>query len=121
MTQSGRIVINAIMMARTEDTGAPPMKATITVHNVNHPEHLRSVDARKYTAMKAALSAILPRSAPGLTQKDMLAAVKTVVDQEVFPNGEKSGWWAKTVQLDLEAKGEIVRVTGTPLRWYMAP
>jgi len=33
-----------------------------------------------------------------------------------FPSGAKTGWWAKTVQLDLEAKGVIVRDNGSPLR-----
>ena len=47
----------------------------------------------------------------------MLAAVAAVIDQQLFPGGSKSGWWAKTVQLDLEAKGEIHRVIGKPLRW----
>jgi hypothetical protein len=27
----------------------------------------------------------------------------------LFPQGAKSGWWQKAVQLDLEAKGAIVR------------
>lgn len=41
--------------------------------------------------------------------------------QDLFPGGEKSGWWAKTVQLDLEAKGILVRDTKSkPLRWWRA-
>jgi hypothetical protein len=30
--------------------------------------------------------------------------------------GAKAGWWAKTVQLDLEARGIIKRVKTSPLR-----
>jgi hypothetical protein len=36
---------------------------------------------------------------------------------ELFPEGARVGWWAKTVQLDLEAKGVVVREKSKPLRW----
>jgi hypothetical protein len=36
------------------------------------------------------------------------------------PGGAKAGWWVKTVQLDLEAKGIVVRDGGRPLRWSRA-
>ena len=39
---------------------------------------------------------------------------------ELFPGGAKAGWWAKTVQLDLEAKGVIVREKTRPLRLHKA-
>jgi hypothetical protein len=31
---------------------------------------------------------------------------------------EKAGWWIKTVQLDLEAKGFISRTQMKPLHWF---
>jgi hypothetical protein len=31
---------------------------------------------------------------------------------------DKAGWWAKAVQLDLEAKGIVVREVTKPLRWH---
>jgi uncharacterized protein YndB with AHSA1/START domain len=34
--------------------------------------------------------------------------------------GAKAGWWTKCVQLDLEAKGTVVRKTAKPLRWHRA-
>ena len=39
---------------------------------------------------------------------------------DLFPGGEKAGWWTKCVQLDLEAKGLVVRDAGKPLRWRRA-
>ena len=36
--------------------------------------------------------------------------------EKLFPQGAKAGWWAKTVQLDLEAKGIVVREKTQPLR-----
>jgi hypothetical protein len=33
---------------------------------------------------------------------------------------EKAGWWAKAVQLDLEAKGVLKRMKGSPVRLYQS-
>lgn len=92
----------------------------IAVENGNHPGYVHMVNARKYTAMRTTLLAILPSAAPGLTQKEMMDAAKQTADYQVFPNGEKTGWWVKTVQLDLEAKGIVTRVPGKPLRWHLS-
>ena len=90
----------------------------LVVENVNHPGQKRNVDAAKYRAAKAALLKVLPKAEPGLTQSEMMSAV-----HKALPPGElrdKSGWWTKTVQLDLEAKGVIVRDGNKPLRWRRA-
>ncbi|MEM8781629.1 MAG: hypothetical protein AAGE65_02140 [Planctomycetota bacterium] len=93
----------------------------VEVENVNVPGHTARVDAIKYYAMRDALLKVLPKTAPGLTQKQMLEAVREACDQALWPNGEKSGWWAKTVQLDLEAKGIVAREADQkPLRWHLA-
>ncbi len=34
--------------------------------------------------------------------------------------GTTQGWWTKTVQLDAEARGEVIRDGGKPLRWKKA-
>jgi adenylate kinase len=77
------------------------MSDKIEVENVNHPGHITRVDAMKYAAAKTALLAILSGQEQGLTQTEMMAMVKVQIDQTLFPNGVKSGWWMKTVQLDL--------------------
>jgi hypothetical protein len=61
---------------------------------------------------------VLPQEAPGLNQNEIREAVKLHLPEELYPGGEKVGWWAKTVQLDLEAKGILVRENSKPLRWY---
>ena len=105
------------MVAWTPFKKESPMSEKVEVENVNHPGHVTRVDALKYRAARAALLSILPTTGPGLTQAEMLATVVPVIDQHLFPGGSKSGWWIKTVQLDLEAKGVIFRVLGKPLRW----
>ena len=90
----------------------------VAVENVNHPGQTSRVEKAKYDAMKKALLATLPRKAPGLTYKEMAAAVKAYLPSDLFPGGAKAGWWTKTVQLDLEAKGVVARESGSsPLRW----
>jgi hypothetical protein len=88
----------------------------VIVESIVHPGRTGSVDAAKYTAMREAVLAVLPAGAPGLTLDQAREAILPHLPQEQFPDGAKSGWWFKVVQLDLEAKGVIVRERVTPLR-----
>ena len=90
----------------------------VEVENVNVPGQVTRVNAAKYSAMKEAFLYILPDSEPGLTQKEVQEQVVAHLPGDLFPGGSTSGWWAKTVQLDLEAKGEVVRENTKPLRWH---
>lgn len=90
----------------------------IVVENVNVPGRTTRVDRGMYEAMKAAMWKALPTKSPGLTQTEIRAAVARYLPEDLYPGGAKSGWWAKTVQLDQEAKGTIIREDTKPLRWY---
>ena len=90
----------------------------VTVQNVNHPGSTSTVDAGRYHAMREAMLGVLPTDAPGLTEVEMREAVVPQLPDDLFPGGAKAGWWSKTVQLDLEAKGLIARERSTPLRWH---
>ncbi len=94
------------------------MAGRVTIENVNHPGRSSTVDAGMYEAMRAAMLGALPAKAPGLTQAEMLDALKPGLPEELFPGGDKAGWWAKSVQLDLEAKHLIERERTSPLRWH---
>ena len=94
-------------------------RAMTRVANRNVPGYTHPVDARKYAVMKRALLKILPKGPPGITQQEMFAAVPAHLPELEFPGGAKAEWWAKTVQLDLEAKGVVDRETkAKPLRWH---
>ena len=97
---------------------AKKSKQQVAVENVNCPGQTSNVDAEKYNAMRKALLKVLPRNQPGLSQKEMFAAVLPHLPDRLWPGGAKSGWWAKTVQLDLEAKHIVARSDTKPLRWY---
>ena len=95
------------------------MRAMTLVENRNVPGYTHPVDAKKYAAMKKALLKALPRRPPGITQKEMFETVVPHLPEDDFPGGAKAEWWAKTVQLDLEAKGVVDRdAKSKPLRWY---
>jgi hypothetical protein len=90
----------------------------IVVENVNVLGKTSRVNAAKYQAMKAAMLHVLPKAEPGLTQSEIREAVIPHLPGDLFPGGSTAGWWAKTVQLDLEAKGIVIREATKPLRWY---
>lgn len=90
----------------------------IAVENINVPGRTSRVNAEKYTAMREILLKVLPPGEPGVTQAEMGEAARPHLPQNLWPNGEKSMWWLKTVQLDLEAKGLVIRDSSSkPTRW----
>ena len=93
----------------------------ITVRNINAPQHITQVDRAKYLGMHAALMAVLPDTAPGLTPAQAQAALLPHLDPSLFPGGAKAGWWMKCVQLDLEFKGVIARHPKPPVRLHRIP
>jgi hypothetical protein len=70
---------------------------------VNHPGHVKTVDSDMYEAMKRAYLKILPKTLPGLTLAEIQERLIAHLPENLFPDDAKAGWWAKTVQLDLEA------------------
>ncbi|HVL47311.1 MAG TPA: hypothetical protein VM889_02010 [Candidatus Thermoplasmatota archaeon] len=89
----------------------------LEVRNVNVPGRVVRLDATKFKAIEKALLASLPRKAPGLTQAAMMEAVAARAPAALFPGGEKVGWWTKSAQLDLEARGRVKRLPTKPLTW----
>lgn len=92
----------------------------IEIENVLQPGKTYRVDAAKFAAMKEAMLAVLPQAAPGLTVAALKAALLPRLPGDLFPGGEKAGWWLKAAQLDQEAKGVIARAPGSPVRLHRA-
>lgn len=88
----------------------------VEVENVIRPGSTRKVDAAKYQAVRDAYLQILPAASPGLTPAELLVRLMPLLAEDLFPGGATAGWWAKTVQLDLEAKGLAVRSKAGPVR-----
>lgn len=96
-------------------TGKP---ATVAVENFLRMGKARQVNADMYQAMRQAYLKVVPAKAPGLTVAEIQQRLLAHLPERLFPGGAKAGWWAKTVQLDLEAKGLLARERTTPLRLH---
>jgi hypothetical protein len=92
------------------------MTARIAIQNVLQPGKTYNVDAAKFTAMRDAVLDSLPSAPPGMTPGELKQAAMHRLPESLFPGGAKAGWWLKAVQLDLEAKGLIVRAATPPVR-----
>jgi uncharacterized protein DUF6958 len=92
----------------------------IAVENVNHPGKSRPVDRAMYDTMKKAYLKVLPGKSPGLTLAEISVRLSRELPQDLYPDGARAGWWAKTVQLDLEAKGLVRREKTSPIRLFRA-
>ena len=90
----------------------------IEVENVNKPGYTERVGRVKYDDMRQALMAILPVKPPGLTVAEAKEALLPHLSDDLFPGGDKAGWWLKAVQLDLEARKIISRGPKSPVRPY---
>jgi hypothetical protein len=92
----------------------------LSVENVLQPGKSYRVDADKFGAMSAAVLKVIPDGPPGLTVAELKSRALPHLPEALFPGGAKAGWWIKSVQLDLEAKGVIARTHTSPLRLHRA-
>ena len=87
-------------------------KRTIQTRNVNYRAGGgKLIDLDKYTAVKKAILAAVPRGERGITLTQLMRAVPSRVPKPLF-RGTRVSWYATTVKLDLEARGLIERVPG---------
>ncbi len=90
----------------------------LKIENVLQPGKTYNVDPVKFDAMKAAMLKVVLPSSPGMTTAEIREAVLPLLPQDLFPGGDKAGWWVKAVQLDQEAKKVLVRSTKPPVRLW---
>lgn len=60
--------------------------------NPNVPGYTQKLNGTIYRTMKTALLKVLPARAPGLTQAEMIEAVKPHLPEDLFPGGAKWFW-----------------------------
>lgn len=101
--------------AKASAKAANPKKRIVQTLNVNTPGRTYPRDAAKYEAARKAFLKVMPTKGPGVTQAEMMALMKQALPSSEW--GTTQGWWTKTVQLDAEARGEVSRDGGKPLRW----
>ena len=72
----------------------------VVVENVNHPGHTARIDAAKYQATRDSMLKVLPPTAPGLTQDEMMREIRKAQSVSQFPGTTSSqmayaGWWGE--------------------------
>jgi hypothetical protein len=71
------------------------------------------IDAWKYTTVRDAILSSLPSDKPGVVFMELPALVETQLSHDSKARLGSVGWYTTTVKLDLEVKGEIVRIPGS--------
>lgn len=94
-------------------------QSKIEIENFTTPGRVVKVDKAKFVAMRDTLLSVLPASAPGITSAQAKEQLLPLLPQDLFPDGAKAGWWQKAAQLDLEAKGRVMRQETKPLRFHL--
>lgn len=95
---------------------AKPVK--LKIENVLQPGKTYNVDPVMFEAMKVAMLKVVPSTPPGMTPAEIQKAVLPLLPPDLFPGGEKAGWWMKAVQLDQEAKRVLGRSEKPPVRLW---
>jgi hypothetical protein len=70
----------------------------------------------KYDAMRRAILASVPRRKPGVAFRELWQLVPGSLEQRELDELGSLGWYITTVKLDLEARGELERLPGSPQR-----
>ncbi len=71
----------------------------------------------KYQAVQEAILALLPAGGEGMTWIELAEMIAPYLPESLFQRMGTVRWYARAVQLDLEAQGVIERVPGSrPLR-----
>lgn len=107
-----------VLVEKAVSTTRDNAMTKIEVENINHPGSTRKVDAAIYEVVRGAYLAAVPNGRPGVTIREAEQKIAAAVPTTLFKHGAQVGWWAKTVQLDLEAKQVIRRTDERPLRLY---
>lgn len=90
----------------------------IEIEKIISPGRVYRVDRMKYEAMRDALLAVLLPASRGIVISEAKKRLLPTLSQDLFPGGDTAGWWLKAAQLDLEAKGKIMRDFTRPVRLY---
>ncbi|MFK7738754.1 MAG: hypothetical protein AB8H80_00420 [Planctomycetota bacterium] len=75
-----------------------------------------NIDRAKYEAMKQSLLAVIPPEAPGVAFKDLAMLVEPHLQGTAMAPDDSVMWYVTTVKLDLEARGLVARLPGSPQR-----
>lgn len=98
--------------APLERDPAPDEHGRIYAENPDPTKSGTGVDATKYRAVRTAMLAATPKSARGVSFKELPDLVVERLPGGEIPGGGSIMWYTTVVKLDLEARGLIERVQG---------
>jgi len=75
-----------------------------------------SVKKAEYEAMEQAILAYLRKVKKPVSFSELFQGVEKIVPPGLFPDENKTRWYAKVVQRDLELTGRIERLPEPPVR-----
>jgi len=81
-----------------------------------HPDPTKSmpaIDRWKYEAVRQAILTAVPKTGEGLPFKELPGRVRDLLAPESLADLGSVSWYTTTVKLDLEARGEVKRVSGS--------
>lgn len=83
-----------------------------------HPQGKQGVriEKDKYDAMAAALLEVIPGNEPGVRFTELEELLAPHLPQDVYTEDVSVSWYLTTIKLDLEARGAIARLKGSPQR-----
>lgn len=74
------------------------------------------IDAWKYELVKEAILKVTPSQEPGILFKELTMWMEGVISAEDLKKLGSLMWYTTTVKLDLETKGILIRLKGSPQR-----
>ena len=79
-----------------------------------HPQGKQGVRIARdrYEAMRRAILKNVPRRNAGVAWKDLPGLVRPLLPRSIYGPGVSVTWYCVTVKLDLEARGQVIRVPG---------
>lgn len=77
----------------------------VKIKCMTSPEWSDRVNKIKYIAKRDVFLPALPTKARNMTVAEAKAELLPNLSDQVFPSGEKAGWWLTAVQFYLDAQG----------------
>lgn len=81
----------------------------IGVGNVNVPDYTTELDATMCMAMRKRLLKVLQSKSHDLSQTEIRSRALSYLPKDLYWGGKKNDLWSIATQLDLDAKGILVR------------
>ena len=89
--------------------------ALVQLRNPDKTKKMPQMPEDRYALLQRTALAVVPKKAPGITLNEFLdETARRLANAKGWDRRDSAGWWAMAIKLDLEARGEIARVSKRP-------